>query len=168
MKLIVKGINWLAAAVLVVAIGLAWLQPIRFFGNPDWASPLVQLALVLGLLVCLNAGRQLVRQLSAKQYHWLVLGAIGLVVVVQGWLAVNFVDVARADAFYVRQQALVLASGGHQWQHYFMIYPNNVNMTLLEAAVLKPLLHLTETPWVFMNGLRFLWADTALVSGLYL
>lgn len=168
MKGIVKGINWLAAAVLVVAIGLAWLQPIRFFGNPDWASPLVQLALVLGLLVCLNAGRQLVRQLSAKQYHWLVLGAIGLVVVVQGWLVVNFVDVARADAFYVRQQALVLASGGHQWQHYFMIYPNNVNMTLLEAAVLKPLLHLTETPWFFMNGLRFLWADTALVSGLYL
>lgn len=168
MKNVVKGINWLAAAVLVTAAGLAWLQPIRFFGNQDWASPLVQLALVLGLLVCLNAARQVVRQLSVKQYRWLVLGAIGLVVIVQGWLAVNFVDVARADAFYVRQQALVLASGGHQWQHYFMIYPNNVNMTLLEATVLKPLLHLTQTPWVLMNGLRFLWADTALVSGLYL
>ncbi|MFS1238646.1 hypothetical protein ACL36S_06705 [Lactiplantibacillus plantarum] len=50
-----------------------------------------------------------------------------------------------------------------------MIYPNNVNFTLLVAHLLKPLLlKLTQTPWVLLNVIRFIWIDTGLISGLYL
>lgn len=128
MKALVRSVNWLAAAVLVVAIGFAWLQPIRFFGNPDWASPIVQLAMVLGLLVIINVVRQWLCQLPVRQYRWLLISLVGLIIVIQGLIAINFVDVARADPFYVRQQALRLAQGSQHWQHYFMIYPNNVTL----------------------------------------
>lgn len=168
MKAVVKSVNWLAAAVLVVAVGMAWLQPIHFFGNPDWASPVVQLAMVLGLLVMTMAGRQVLKQLSSRQYRWLLIGLVGLIAIVQMLIATSFVDVARADPFFVRQQALLLARGSHHWQHYFMIYPNNVNFTLLVANLLKPLLKLTQTPWVLLNVIRFIWIDTGLISGLYL
>lgn len=168
MKAVVKSVNWLAAAVLVVAVGMAWLQPIHFFGNPDWASPVVQLAMVLGLLVMTMAGRQVLKQLSSRQYRWLLIGLVGLIAIVQILIATSFVDVARADPFFVRQQALLLARGSHHWQHYFMIYPNNVNFTLLVANLLKPLLKLTQTPWVLLNVIRFIWIDTGLISGLYL
>lgn len=168
MKAVVKSVNWLTAAVLVVAVGMAWLQPIHFFGNPDWASPVVQLAMVLGLLVMTMAGRQVLKQLSSRQYRWLLIGLVGLIAIVQMLIATSFVDVARADPFFVRQQALLLARGSHHWQHYFMIYPNNVNFTLLVANLLKPLLKLTQTPWVLLNVIRFIWIDTGLISGLYL
>lgn len=168
MKAVVKSVNWLAAAVLVVAVGMAWLQPIHFFGNPDWASPVVQLAMVLGLLVMTMAGRQVLKQLSSRQYRWLLIGLVGLIAIVQILIATSFVDVARADPFFVRQQALLLARGSHHWQHYFMIYPNNVNFTLLVANLLKPLLKLTQTPWVLLNVIRFIWIDTGLISGVYL
>lgn len=168
MKALVRSVNWLAAAVLVVAIGFAWLQPIRFFGNPDWTSPIVQLAMVLGLMVIINVVRQWLCQLPARQYRWLLISLVGLIIVIQGLIAINFVDVARADPFYVRQQALRLAQGSQHWQHYFMIYPNNVNFTLLEASLIKPLLRFTQIPWSILNVLRFIWIDTGLISGLYL
>ncbi|MFS1238645.1 hypothetical protein ACL36S_06700 [Lactiplantibacillus plantarum] len=96
---------------MVVAVGMAWLQPIHFFGNPDWASPVVQLAMVLGLLVMTMAGRQVLKQLSSRQYRWLLIGLVGLIAIVQMLIATSFVDVARADPLFRSAAGTVISAG---------------------------------------------------------
>ncbi|WP_082137306.1 hypothetical protein [Lactiplantibacillus herbarum] len=168
MKSLVRGVNWLTAGFLGCALLVAWLQPVNFLGDPDWPSPAVILVLVLGLLIVLNAGRAWLRQCSERTYRWLLWATVGLIIIAQLAVAINFIDVGRADAFFVRNQAIALAQGKHVWAHYFMIYPNNVNFVLLEATLIKHIISFVATPWTILNGLRFIWVDTGLVSGLYL
>ncbi|RRK10488.1 hypothetical protein D1831_07445 [Lactiplantibacillus garii] len=168
MNRVLKGINWLAAGVLGWAGLVAWLQPVNFFGDPDLASPVVIGSFTLAFLILVNALRQWMRRWSSATYRRVVVGLLILIAVTQLVVAVNFVDVSRADAFYVRTQALTLARGDHTWMHYFAIYPNNVNFTLLEATLIKVVTTVVSPPWTVLNVLRFLWVDSALFSGLYL
>lgn len=168
MKSLVRGVNWLMAGFLACALLVAWTQPVNFLGNPDWPSPAVILVLVLGLLLILNAGRAWLRQCSGRTYKKLLWGVLALIILAQLAVAINFVDVGRADAFFVRNQAIALAQGKSDWAHYFRIYPNNVNFTLLEATLIKHIVSLVATPWTILNVFQFIWIDTGLVSGLYL
>ena len=168
MSRLYKGINWLAAGILGWAGLVAWLQPISFFGDPDWASPVVMGSLTLAALILLNGWRRWMKRWSAVTYRRVLIGLAVVIVVTQLVVAFSFVDVSRADAYFVRSQAIALAQGHRQWAHYFLIYPNNVNFTLLEAALIKILKPIFGTPWIALNVLRFLWVDTGLLSGLYL
>lgn len=166
MSHVTRSVNWLAAIIIGWAVLVAWLQPVDFFGDPDWASPVVVGTLTLVTLGAWQAFRRWTARWSPRTYR-LVLWGVGLLIgIVQLLVAVSFVDASRADAYFVRSQAIILAHGSHHWLHYFMIYPNNVNFTLMEAALLKRTLAMVATPWAFLNGLRFLWLDTALISGL--
>ncbi|WP_338209172.1 hypothetical protein [Lactiplantibacillus paraxiangfangensis] len=168
MNRILKGINWLAAGVLGWAGVLAWLQPVNFLGDPDLASPVVVGSLTLALLLLVNGSRGWIRRWSPTTVKRVMWGLVALLIIAQLVVACSFIDVSRADAFYVRTQALALVQGQYHWLHYFMIYPNNVNFTLLEASLIKVITSVIASPWVVLNGLRFLWIDTALVSSYYL
>lgn len=158
----------LAVAVLAWAVLLAWLAPVRFLGNPDVATPLVTGSLAFAVIVIINGLRRWLKRWQPKTY-WRVCVGLGVtIILMQLLVALTFVDVARADAFHVRNQAILLAQGHLTWSRYFLIYPNNVNFTLLEAGLLKLLRPLTATPWPLLNVLRFAWIDTALLSAIYL
>lgn len=168
MSRLMKGLNWLTVGIFGGAILVAWLQPVNFLGDPDWASPAVTLGLVLGLLVIMNAGRWWVSRWQPVTYRRVLLGVLVLIAVTQLIVALNFIDAARADSYFVRSQAIAIAQGKQTWQHYFMIYPNNVNEVLLEAGFIKVSSIFTNNPWPVLNVLRFLWIDTGLLSGLWL
>jgi len=167
MSRVAKAVNWLAAGILCWAGLFAALQPIHFFADQDWVQPAVMVLLVLALLVSLNGLRRWVTRWSAMTYRRVLIGVMLLIWVTQIIVAWQFVDVGRADAYFVRNQAIVLAQGRHHWNDYFLVYPNNVNFTLLEAALIKLGLSLgLQTPWVALNISRFLWLDTGLAAGL--
>lgn len=168
MARLTKGLNWLTVGIFGGALLVAWLQPVNFLGDPDWASPAVTLALVLSLLIIMNAVRWWVAKWTPVTYRRVLLGLLVLIAVAQLLVALNFVDAARADSYFVRSQALALAQGHQTWQHYFMIYPNNVNEVLLESVLIKFGLMFTTNPWPLLNVFRFLWLDTGLLSGLWL
>jgi len=167
MQRLTKGINWLAAGLLCWAALLAAFNPIHFFADQDWVQPAVMVILVAGLLVVINGLRQWSAQWSAKTYQRVLIGLALLIVGTQLTVAWQFVDAGRADAYFVRNQALALAQGQQRWNQYFLVYPNNVNFTLLEAALIKFSHFLgLATPWVALNILRMLWLDTGLIAGL--
>lgn len=168
MNRILKGINWLAAGVLGWTGLVAWLQPVNFLGDPDLASPVVVGCLTLTLILLINGSRGWLRRWSPQTVQRVMWGLVALLAIIQLVVACSFIDVSRADAFYVRTQALALVQGQHHWLHYFLIYPNNVNFTLLEASLIKTITSVIASPWIVLNGLRFLWIDTALVSSYYL
>ena len=163
-----KGLRWLTLGIFGCAILVAWLQPVKFLGDPDWASPAVTLVLVAGILIIMAGLRRWVAIWSVTTYRTVLLGVLAAIVIAQLLVAINFVDAARADSFFVRSQVITIAQGHHTWQHYFMIYPNNVNEVLLESLLLKLGLNWTHNPWAGLNVLRFLWLDTGLLSGLWL
>ncbi|AVK60368.1 hypothetical protein C5Z25_00615 [Lactobacillus sp. CBA3605] len=168
-KRLLVGLNWLAAGILCWAVGFAIFLPIHFFADQDWVSPVVSVLLVLGLILILSGLKAWINQWSVRAYRYWLWGLGGLIVIVQVWVAVHFVDASRADAFFVRNQALALVQGKSNWAEYFKVYPNNVNFTLLEAGLLKGVLALgLKTPWVLLNCLRFIWLDTGLIAGLSL
>jgi len=82
-------------------------------------------------------------------------------------VATHFVDYGRADSFFIRDQAVILANQGTTWSHYFYVYSNNVNLALFESKLVAfgRFLHFAD-PWVLINVLQFLWIDTALLAGL--
>lgn len=168
MRRLVGTLNWVVAGLLACAAVFAVTEPVTTLGDADWAQPLVMATLLVGGLLILNRFRGRVGQWSSTKYRliWAVL--LVLIVGAQVWVAMNFVDVSRADGYFVRNQAIALAQGRTTWNHYFMVYQNNVNYTLIDAWWLKLLLPVTKAPWVAMNLLRYLWLDTGLAAGLYL
>ncbi|MDT7014373.1 hypothetical protein [Levilactobacillus namurensis] len=168
MRKFLTRLNWLMAILLMVAAVFAILEPVAFLGDSDWPQPLVLVGLAVGSVVILNRLRRWVTTWSTTTYRRVLIGLGILVVVVQILVALSFMDVGRADSYFVRNQAIRLAHGDLTWNHYFLVYPNNVNVTLLEAALLKGLLPLTRTPWLILNLLRFAWVDTGLLAGLFL
>lgn len=168
-KKILIGINWFAAALLALALFFASVMPHAFLNREDWVNPPVVIIFTIGLLIIIYGLRKGITLMSDKTYRW-VLITLGIVIVIaQIGVALSFIDVARADSYFVRQQAISLAQGSHIWHNYFKVYPNNVNTALFEATLLKPLLKLgITTPWTWLNIVRFLWIDTGLVSGLFL
>lgn len=166
---ILGWVNWLAAGLLSWVVLIAAFQTNKRFSGETWISSGVLLVLALGLLIILNGLRLWVARLSKRTYHWLLIGLLVLLAIIQVAIAVNFVDGTQADSYMVRNQAINLAQGNQHWQEYFQLYPNNVNFTIFEAGFLKLFLALgIKTPWEWLNILRFLWLDTALLSGFYL
>lgn len=168
MKGLLRGFNAFTAGLLGCVVFLAALQPVTTLGDPDWPQPLVMVCLTAAFLIILNWVRKWLATWTPATYRK-ALWVIGiLIVLVQLAVAVSFTDAARADAYFVRKQAIQLAQGNLNWNNYFMIYPNNVNITLIEALLLRPLLAITSSPWIIMNVLRFAWLDTGLLAGLAL
>lgn len=166
MTQLLRGIRAVTLLIIGGALVVAVAFPVTFLGDSDWAQPIVVVILAAGLLL---VGRQLrygLLRVTASQYQKLLIGLVLMIVVVQMIIAVNFVDVGRADSFFVRNQGVALALNAHRWAPYFQLYPNNVNAALLESLGIR-LLRWTN-PWVGLNLLRFAWLDTALVAGLYL
>lgn len=169
MQRVFKGFNWLAAGILCWALIVASTQPVTFFADRNWVKPGVMLILAGGLLLAWHGGRQWTRSWSARTYRRVLVGLFILILLVQGLVAWQFVDVGRADSYFVRNQAIAIAHGQTTWPHYFAVYPNNVNYTLVASLSLKGLLSLgINPPWLILNLGRFLWVDLALVAGCYL
>lgn len=137
MRRLVGTLNWVVAGLLACAAVFAVTEPVTTLGDADWAQPLVMVTLLGGVLLILNRFRGRVGQWSSTKYRliWAVL--LVLIVGAQAWMAMNFVDVSRADGYFVRNQAIALAQGRTTWSHYFMVYQNNVNYTLIDAWWLK-------------------------------
>ncbi|WP_047999733.1 membrane protein [Lactiplantibacillus herbarum] len=168
-KKILIGFNWLAAGLLSWVLLLAAFMPANFINKQDWVQPVVLVTLTLGLLLIINGIRNIVSHLKVRTYHWLLWGIVALIIIIQIWVALNFIDAARGDVYFVRNQAISLAQDNHVWADYFKAYPNNVNSALFEAMLLKVLLGMgIKTPWVILNLFRFAWLDTGLLSGLVL
>ncbi|MBF7140631.1 hypothetical protein ITQ84_09835 [Pediococcus pentosaceus] len=164
---VLVGFNWLAGGMLSVAFLLAALMPTEFFNQEDWAKPVILLVMLFGLLLIINGIRRVVNDISDRTYRWCLYIVVALIVIAQAWVALHFIDAARADLYFVRNQAIALAQGSHKWNYYFKVYPNNVNSALFEGALLKVLLGWgIKMPWTILNFFRFVWIDTGLLSGL--
>ncbi|MFC6181545.1 hypothetical protein [Lactiplantibacillus daowaiensis] len=167
MMRLTKGLHWLAAGILCWAIVFASTQPVKFFADQDWVRPGVMLILTVGVLLIWQGGRRWTTRWSPLTYRRVLWGVAGLIIMTQLIVAWQFVDVGRSDAYFVRNQAIALAHGSTTWNHYFAVYPNNVNFTLLASLSLKLMLGLgLNSPWIALNMLRFIWLDTTLVAGL--
>lgn len=166
---ILVGINWLAAALLTMVLIFAGLMPHAFLNREDWVQPPVLIVVTIGLLIIINGIRKAIELMSPKVYRWTLIVLGVLIVITQVWVAFNFVTIARADSYFVREQAIALAQGSQTWADYFKVYPNNVNTALFQAAMIKPFLKIgILDPWIYLNILRFIWIDTGLVAGLYI
>lgn len=149
---VLVGFNWLAGGMLSVAFLLAALMPTEFFNQEDWAKPVILLVMLFGLLLIINGIRRVVNDISDRTYRWCLYIVVALIVIAQAWVALHFIDAARADLYFVRNQAIALAQGSHKWNYYFKVYPNNVNSALFEGALLKVLLGWgIKMPWTILN-----------------
>ncbi|ETY74344.1 hypothetical protein [Lactiplantibacillus fabifermentans] len=169
MKYLMRPLNWAVATIFAGAMIVATFFPVQIFADKDWAPPLAMLLVAAGLLLSYLNLQHFARRWSPTTYRRVLWGIGGLIVIAQLAVALSFVDAGRADAFFVRNQAIALAQGLLNWSQYFKIYPNNVNFTLLEAGFLKVAFSLGwQTPWAGLNVLRFIWIDTGLLAGLVL
>ncbi|MFB9770020.1 hypothetical protein [Lactiplantibacillus modestisalitolerans] len=157
-----------ASLILGWALIVALVEPVAFLGDQDWPAPSVLLCFGLALLILINALSWWLRRWSALTYRRVLVGLLLVLFISQLVVALNWVDVSRADAFFVREQALRLSQGQTHWSAYFQIYPNNVNGTLLAGVALKLSALVTANPWRLLNVVRFAWMDTALLSSAYL
>lgn len=168
-KKILVGINWLAAGLLTLVLLFAALIPHDFLNKEDWVQAPVLIVVTAGILVIINGVKKGVEMMTPKVYRRILIVLGILIALVQLWVALNFISIARADSYFVREQAIALAQGSHHWANYFKVYPNNVNTALFEATMLKPFIHLgILRPWAYLNIIRFIWIDTGLISGLYI
>ncbi|MCH4009414.1 hypothetical protein [Companilactobacillus sp.] len=168
-KKILIGINWLAAGILTLVLLFAAFIPEAFLNKENWVQPPVLIIVSIGLLIIINGIRKGVDLMTPKMYRWSLIIVGALIFIAQLFVALSFIDVARADSYFVREQAIALARGSQVWQDYFKIYPNNVNTALFEASLIKPFLKLGITqPWPWLNIIRFIWIDTGLLSGLFI
>jgi len=144
-------------------------MPANFLSTEDWVEPVTLVVGTLGLLIIINGLKKVLTLVSAKTYCYLLYGLAGLIVLTQLWVGLNFIDVARADFYAIRTQAISLAQGSTNWISYYKVYPHNVNSALFEAMLLRPLLKLGITsPWAILNIFRFIWIDTGLISELFI
>lgn len=166
-KRILIGFNWLAGGLLSVALLMAALMPADFFNKEDWAKPVVLIVLAIGLLIIINGIKNVTSKMSDRAYRYCLYAVATLIIILQAWVALHFIDAARADAYFVRNQAIALAQGSHKWNYYFKVYPNNVNTALFEGGLIKILFSIgVKSPWTILNVFRFIWIDTGLLSGL--
>ncbi|WP_125769106.1 hypothetical protein [Companilactobacillus furfuricola] len=166
---ILIGINWLAGVLFTLVLIFAGLMPQAFLNREDWVQTPVLVIVTIGLLIIISGIRKAIALMSPKVYRWTLIILGILIVITQVWVAFNFVTIARADSYFVREQAIALAQGSQTWADYFKVYPNNVNTALFQAAMIKPFLKIgILDPWIYLNILRFIWIDTGLVAGLYI
>lgn len=164
---LLRALNWLVVLILCWAAVLATFSPGGVLANQQPVAIVLRLGLAAIFMLLLIGLKRWQACWSAKVYRRCLLGITGLIVVMQLIVALSFVDVGRADAFWVRNQAIALAQGQQHWASYFQTYPNNVNLTLVVAGALKLALKFGLTnPWVIFNIGRFLWIDTGLIAGL--
>jgi|GEM_PF-5148539 len=78
-------------------------------------------------------------KLSAYSRKFIFIGTLLIGLILQVALILKINQPMITDAGYVFTQAERLAVGKTQWLHYFYIYPNNVNVTLLWGAIYKVL-----------------------------
>lgn len=168
-KKILIGINWFAGGILTLALIFAAFMPQAFLNKENWVQSPVLIIVTIGFLIIILGMRKAVSLMTPRMYKITLIVIGALIFLTQLWVALSFINIARADGYFVREQAISLAQGSHHWMNYFKIYPNNVNTALFEATLLKPFLKLgISNPWVELNLIRFLWIDTGLISGLYI
>lgn len=166
-KRLLTAFNWIVVIILCVAAGLTTFGPTNLLATQDWTSLVPRLFLVLIFSISFIGLKQWQQRWSIRTYHRCLWGLAGLILVMQLGVAISFVDVSRADAFWIRNQAIALAQGQHVWTAYFETYSNNVNFTLLVATALKGTMWFgLRDPWLLFNIGRFIWIDTGLVAGL--
>ena len=76
-------------------------------------------------------------KLSTRSRKFIFLGTLLIGLILQLVLILKINQPMITDAGYVFTQAERLAIGKTQWLHYFYIYPNNVNVTLLWSVTYK-------------------------------
>lgn len=89
--------------------------------------------------VCLVLLLMILYKLSAYLRKYIFIGTLVLGLILQLVLILKINQPMITDAGYVFTQAERLAIGKTQWLHYFYIYPNNVNSTLLWGGIYKVL-----------------------------
>ncbi|MFC6201743.1 hypothetical protein ACFP1L_07640 [Lactiplantibacillus nangangensis] len=162
-------LNRIVAVGLCAAVFVATFLPVHFFADQDWAATSVRLSLTVALIIISLGLRAWVQHWSAVTYRRVLWGVGAVLLVAQLVVAISWVDVSRADAFFVRNQAVALATGSRHWDGYFAVYPNNVSETLFVSGWLKLALKLgLNPPWIWFNIGRFLWLDLGLLAGLSL
>ncbi|MFC6294074.1 hypothetical protein ACFQH1_02340 [Lactiplantibacillus daoliensis] len=166
-KGVLGALNGLVVIILSGAAVLALFWPESVQAGQSWVTLFLVISLTPIIFFGLIGLKRWQAHWSVKTYRRCLWGIGLLIVLTQLIVAFSFVDVGRADAFWVRNQAIALAQGQKHWADYFQTYPNNVNLTLLIAVAIKGALQLGVTnPWVFFNIGRFLWIDTGLLAGL--
>lgn len=155
-------------SILLIISLFSIFAPVDFMGISSWLSPikLIGCSIAAVLIACWS-----IQFLKKHPSFIQILQRILLIVLVgiQIYIAFNFVDYGRADSFYVRDQAVLLAHASRHWMSYFSIYPNNVfcAVWILELIKLSALFHL-KTPWVLINLIQFIWLDLGLMASLFL
>lgn len=97
-----------------------------------------------GLVVFLVALVLIKKPIVHQKLFSLLFGL--LVLIAQLLIIISFVRPVYTDTAYVMTMAGRLIEGNHTWYQYFYIYPNNVNVTIWWAVLLKPF------HWIGMNN----------------
>lgn len=163
-KRLAMGLCGLISFTIFATGLLATLAPVTFRVDHDWLSPLLIL-LGTGVYVGgIGLAFRWFHRLSRSQHRWLTSVLWGLLLVIQLYVAFNWVAAPRADLYFVHQQALALLNGSHHWAPYFYTYPNNVGFTILLSGLLK-VGHglLGGQTGVWLNLFQFAWLDLGLL-----
>jgi hypothetical protein len=94
---------------------------------PQLTAILVLIGAIVGV-IWLKLLINWVRGCRALVQHYLLGDILVLIGLAQILVATHFVDYGRADSFFIRDQAVILANQGTTWSHYFYVYSNNVNL----------------------------------------
>ncbi|ANK60687.1 hypothetical protein AYR54_10570 [Loigolactobacillus backii] len=129
----VAGITALSLIIIIVT---ALTSPIDRQVHLTWlpALALLILTLSLGLLFLAYLKLNLVRP---RIIHILLIVSTLIALLIQVWLSLHIVAMGSLDPAAIRLQAAALAQGGQYWFRYFSWYPNNVNITLILAGLMK-------------------------------
>lgn len=166
MTIISKSLRWFAMVFLMLLIVAT-----AFFSSvfPNGLSHYTAIIMLLAAVVIVAVGQKLISTInhfSPKQRKMVVIGLTVLIILSQVWIAFNFIDSGRADSFFVRNQAVALASGSLNWNKYFRVYANNVNDALLVSWLVRFTRFFGfSDPWLVINLLQFAWLYTALFAG---
>ncbi|GKT03145.1 glycosyltransferase family 39 protein [Furfurilactobacillus entadae] len=103
-------------------------------------------------------------RLPDKWSNWVSAVVLGLAIIVQLYIAFQFVGIGNTGPALVRLQALNLAHGSHHWFSYFAWYQHDVNLAIILSWIIKLFhVHSAVTTGYVLNLLNFILIDFTLI-----
>lgn len=167
-SLLVNVFGIILLSILLIISLFSIFEPTNFMGISNWLSPFRLIGSGIAIWIILDWTIHFLKNhpnFSKNIQLILIIGLIGI----QVYVAINLIDYGRADSFYVRNQAYLLAHFSKHWMNYFEIYPNNVFCALWISLLIKlSLIFHFQSPWMLINVIQFGWLDLGLCASIFL
>ena len=133
----IRKTGGLLSLVAIVFLFLIALFTYRDVGDSTGGINIVQVAVssFIGVFILVVISLYKIWQSKIKKYVpllFIIVGIIGQIIFI-----ITFKLPLMTDVAYVFTQAERLAGNNYNWFHYYFVYPNNVNVTLLWASIFK-------------------------------